>query len=351
MNDIAWDANAPTFRPPWWLANGHAQTLAGAYWPGPLPDYGADQRHVMLDDGDVLVVHDDCPPGWQPGGKAVLLTHGLSGSHRSPQLVRLSHKFHARGVRVFRLDLRGCGAGAGLARHPYHAGCSDDLARVVEEIIEWCQPSENEGNGIAYANPLSLTLFGVSLGGNILLKYLGEDPDRVPPQVEQAIAVNPPIDLARSIQTLDHPVNRWYDSYFTGALRRHLEDRLRRLPDAPRPSSVLRTRRLYDFDNWYTAPISGFGSAEEYYEQCSACQFVPTIRVPTTILTASDDPMVPAEMFQQHCCQWPANVELTITPGGGHLGYVAQRGIDPDVHWLDWRVINMVMREPAQQVA
>jgi predicted alpha/beta-fold hydrolase len=297
------------------------------YWPQRLLDYRAVARWVTLDDGDVVVVHDDCPPDWQPGGVAAILLHGLTGCHLSPLMVRLADKLSARGVRVFRFDMRGCGAGMGLARKPYHAGCSDDLAQVVANVLTWCEAS--------------LVLIGVSLSGNILLKYLGEAPERVPDAVVAAMAINPPIDLARSVATLDGRVNRWYDRHFVGQLTRHLDEHCRRWPEATLPAGRP-PRRLYDFDDWYTAPTSGFGNAANYYERCSAAQFMPQIRVPTLVLTACDDPMVPVAMFEESHSAWPSNVHLEIVNGGGHVGYLSRRNIDPDVHWLDWRVVECV---------
>jgi predicted alpha/beta-fold hydrolase len=317
----------PPFRPPLWLQGGHAQTVAGTFWPGRLPRYQAEARRVTLDDGDVIVVHDDCPPHWQPGGLVTMLIHGLAGCHLSPYMVRIAAKLAARGVRVFRMELRGCGAGAGLARWPYHAGRSDDVRRVVASVAEWTGGSP-------------LVLVGFSLSGNILLKYLGEAPDLVLPNVSRAIAVNPPIDLERCVRTLDRFANRSYDRHFVALLLKQLDKRRRILPDAPMPAQPLRSRRLFDFDDWYTAPISGYGSAREYYERCSSAQFLPRVRVPTTVLTARNDPLVPVEVFQQQAL--PESVRLVIAEGGGHLGYIARANSDPDTRWLDWRVVDWV---------
>jgi predicted alpha/beta-fold hydrolase len=302
-------------------------------WLTRQPLHQATARRIALDDGDVLVVHDDCPADWPPGGRVALLVHGLVGSHRSPYIVRWAGKLLARGVRVFRLDLRGCGAGIGLAKFPYHAGCSSDLDRVVTAVIEW-----SSAEGVVP----TLAICGVSLSGNILLKYLGETPDAIPASLVRAIAINPPIDLARSIATLDRSLNRWYDRHFTRTLLRHLE-RLRRLrPDAPMPATPLQSRRLYDFDDWYTAPTSGFPNAATYYARCSAAQFIPQIRVPTLVMTSRDDPLVPVAMFEDEQPRWPNVVQLHLAGAGGHVGYIARRGIDPDPFWLDWRIVEWV---------
>ena len=119
----------PPFRQHLLFRGGHAQTLAGAYLPGRRYRYRAEQREVTLPDGDRIVLHDDCPAGWQSGQRAALLIHGLAGSHQSGYMQRIAHKLQARGVRAFRMDLRGCGAGAGLARLPYHSGRSEDARR------------------------------------------------------------------------------------------------------------------------------------------------------------------------------------------------------------------------------
>lgn len=326
----------PPFQPPWWLRSAHAQTLAAAYWPARLPEHRAVARQVELDDGDIVVVHDDCPDGWPSDGRVALLAHGLGGCHRSPLLVRLAAKLTERGVRVFRWDMRGCGAGVGLAGRPYHAGCSDDLRRVIASVLGWCSDA-------GQAAACRLTLFGVSLSGNIVLKYLGESPESVPSQVVQGIVVNPPIDLAASVRTLDGGINRMYDRHFVGSLTRHLVERQRLRPDAPMPDVTKPPRTLYEFDDWYTAPMSGYPDADTYYTRCSAAQFVPHIQTPTTIITSRNDPMVPVEMFSPDRVRYPDAVRLAIANGGGHVGYIARAGLDPDVHWLDWRVVELII--------
>lgn len=280
-------------------------------------------------------MHDDCPEGWSSNGRVVLLTHGLGGCHRSPLLVRLAAKLNERGVRVFRWDMRGCGAGVGLAGRPYHAGCTDDFRRVIASVLNWCSAEVK-------AAECQLTLFGVSLSGNMVLKYLGESPEAVPSQIVQAISVNPPIELAWCVRTLDGPINRMYDRHFVGSLTRQVAETQRLRPGTPRPATHRQPRRLYEFDDWYTAPMSGFPDAETYYARCSAAQFIPHIQTPTTIITSRNDPMVPVEMFSSDRVNYPETVRLAIASGGGHVGYIARAGLDPDIHWLDWRVVELV---------
>lgn len=317
---VAWEASTrsntglmlpitiPPFRSHWALAGGHRQTLAGAFFPGRLPDERAVVRHIPLTDGDTLAVHDDSPADWPNAGPVAVMLHGLAGCHRSSYLVRTAAMLNTHGVRTFRMDLRGCGAGFGLALKPYNAGCSDDVLAVLQTIIGWCPGS-----------PISL--FGFSLGGNIVLKLLGEAPDRLPSELIRAAAVNPPIDLARCTYGLSRWPQRHYDAYFVKQLLQRLRDLQRHRSDFVPPTFARTPRRLVDFDDQFTAPRSGFRDADDYYEQCSSEQFIPAIRTPTLILTACDDPLIPVASFER--LTLPENVHLHIAEGGGHLGYLA----------------------------
>lgn len=319
--------NPSPFIPHPLLSGGHAQTLAATFLPGKLAPYRAVQRQVTLEDGDVLVLHDDCPKAWNPGDRCVVLLHGLAGCHQSPYMIRIAEKLNDAGIRTFRLDHRDCGAGEGLARQPYNAGRSDDALSALQEVVR-----------LSPQSPLAVA--GFSLSANILLKMLGEAPEKIPPQLDRAVAVNPPIDLAVSVAALDRPVARIYDRHFLKLLSRQVARRARRFPEAAfqfeRPP-----KRLIEFDDWYTAPQSGYGTAANYYARCSAAQFVPEIKVKTLILTARNDPLVPVEPFVE--LRLPEAVQLHITDSGGHLGYLSRNGHDPDRRWMDWRVVEWVL--------
>lgn len=311
------------------MPGGHAQTLSAAFWKGHNVREAGVVRQVTLPDGDSLIALDDCPGQWQTGDPVLVMMHGLGGSAQNSLLVRVAGKLNQRGVRVFRLNLRGCGAGAGLARLPYNAGRSGDLKAAVLAIIKCCGPSS------------PLTLFGMSLSANLLLKYLGEEGDQIPASVVKAMAVNPPFDLARSVATLERTLNKPYDRHFVGALIEQIQAQIQLRPDfAALPQPLPRT--LYEFDDRYTAPHGGFADAASYYRQSSALTRIPLIRVPTVILTSADDPMVPVEMFHEHGRDWSDPVQLAITSGGGHLGYVGSGHGDPDSRWLDWRIVEFV---------
>ncbi len=326
----------PPFRSHPLFAGGHRQTLAGAFYPGKLPLEQSHAHQVELDDGEAVVVHDDRPPEWATSSPVAVLLHGLAGCHRSAYLVRIAAKLNACGVRTFRMDLRGAGAGAALAVKPYHGGCSDDVAAVARFIERLCPGSP-------------ITLLGFSLGGNIVLKLLGEAPDHVPDAVVRAAAVNPPIDLEQSVVGLRHWSLRPYDRYFVRLLLQRLSHRQLLRPDAPLPQFAQPPRRLFDFDEHYTAPLSGFRNARDYYDRCSSQQFLSNIRVPTLLLTSRDDPLIPVAMFERQVAtnNLSPSIQLHIAEGGGHLGYLGRRGSDRDTHWLDWRMVEwMSLKRP-----
>lgn len=318
----------PPFRPHPLVPGGHLQTIASVLLPTRRLRYTATQRIVSLPDGDQVVLHDDCPAGWQPGGRVTLLIHGLAGSHQSGYMQRTAARMNARGVRALRLDLRGCGAGLALARWPYHSGRSEDAAAAIEYIARLCPGSP-------------VTLIGYSLGGNVALKLLGELGDRPCGGLDSCIAVCPPIDLACCAANINRPSNYAYNRYFVRALTRAIAVRCRLRDDVPPLPSDRRPRTLREFDDAYTAPVAGFGTAENYYRQCSSLPLLAGVRRPTWILAADDDPMIPRRMFRD----LPAAdyLQLDVTRGGGHLGYIGLGGCDADRRWLEWRLVDWTL--------
>ena len=319
----------PPFRPHPLVRGGHAQTLVGALLPCPGRGPGARTHVVPLDDGDAIVLHDDGPRGWATGGMVALLVHGLTGDHTSGYMVRIAAQLVAHGVRVFRMDARGWGAAEHLARRPANAGRSADARAALHAVAGMCPGSP-------------ICLAGFSLGANLILKMLGEDPAAQPSALVRAAAVNAPIDLDASVCAMERGANRFYDSYFTRMLIRRV-DRLRQTEqgrDWPRPAQE--PRSLREFDDTYTAPLSGYRDVADYYARASAGQFLDRIRVPTLMLTASDDPIVPSSSFPAS----PPSTAITLheAPGGGHLGYIARRaGADLDRRWMDARVVQWLL--------
>jgi len=318
----------PDFRRQLLFPEGHSQTLAGVWLSRQLPPDLATRREVHLPDGDRLVLHEDTPPGWQPGDPVALLVHGLAGSHRSPYMRRIATKLTAVGVRSYRLDLRTCGAGLTLAHRPYNSGRSADVREAIREVVR-----HSPGSPVG--------LLGFSMGANIALKLAGEDPRANPPELVSVFAVCPPVDLQRCVRHLQATwLGRMYDRYFAKLLWNHVQRWQSATPTAPRFDFPHRPRSIEEFDDLFTGPIWGYGSSAPYYAEASAWQYVPTIAVPTLIVASQDDPMVAPEPLRD--LQRPESVQLFLTRGGGHLGFRSRNRHDPDRHWLDWRAVDWI---------
>ncbi len=303
------------------------QTLAAAWLPGTtINGTSATQHLVELPDGDQLVVHDDQPGEWSHADPVTVMLHGLCGSSVSSYMTRIAGKLNARGHRTFRVNLRGCGDGLGLAERPYHAGRSEDLAAVIADVQALCPQSR-------------ISTVGFSLGGNIVLKWLGETAANMPANVDRAVAVNPPADLQRCTDSLATPWGSFYDRHFAKLLHQQALGTPRWHGYIPEVWSSQRPKRVLEFDELVTAPVAGFTSAAEYYRLSSATRVIGDIRVPTLLLSSRNDPLVPIDTLEG--LPLPESVHLHIAPSGGHLGYIGRRGgTDPDRHWMDWRVID-----------
>ncbi len=312
------------FRPHPLLRSGHSQTLMALLLSHSNEPYSAARHEVFLDDCDRLLMHDDCPRTWQPGDHSALLIHGLSGCHQSAYMVRIAGKLNRLGVRTFRLDLRGAGAGMGLARNVYHAGRSEDLVRALEAIAKLCPGSPT-------------AMLGFSLGGAIALKMLGECGDNPPGNLHRAVAVCPPIDLKRCADSISRPRMLMYERYFVNSLAQQLSQQRRKVSDSALIEPSRWVRSIWQFDDEVTAPSCGFESAADYYRRCSSGPHIPRIRIPTLILTARDDPVVPGELFDN--LRIPSAVTLEITSHGGHLGFICAARDVADRRWMDHRVI------------
>jgi len=326
--------NIPHFRPHPLVRGGHLQTILGSYLPHGIR-LNSTVRQVLLPDGDAIALHDDglaVTPAValaSPPPIAVLL-HGLGGSHQSSYMMRVSAKLRARGVHVFRMDLRGCGAGLALARHPLNAGRSEDAAAVLE-----CLHREYPDAPIH--------LVGFSMGANIALKLAGELGAGAPPHLASVMAVCPPIDLAECTRNIQRGVNSLYDRKFVNSLIKHIGMRVRLVPDAHTRPLVPKPRRLMDFDSLFTAPLCGYADVHDYYARASSGPLLAKIVVPTFILTAASDPIVPVGCFQPG--DYSATTQLHIAECGGHLGFIAAKSDDPDCRWLDWRVVEWIARQ------
>ena len=322
------------FRPPWMFRNGHIQTLAGTYvfGHGPkryrLPAATSTLGEVSIGDGDRLVYHDDCPPTWRAGDPIALLLHGLAGSHLSPYMGRIAAQLYRQNIRAIRLNWRGCGTGMLLARYPYHSGRSEDLLATIDTLHDRFPSSP-------------ITVIGFSMGGKVALKLLGEAGavGNGTAGIARAVAVCPPIDLSVTIEYISTGWARVYDAYFAKTCVRNVRSRQQVRPDAIVPEGWFAQppRCMREFDESFTAPVCGFASASDYYAKCSARPFLPTISVPTLIIAAQDDPVIPFGPFADATLS--PTTQLRAPKHGGHLGFITHAG----PCWLDQQIVNWTM--------
>ena len=315
----------PLFAPP------HLQTIIAArlHFGGPPPSV---QRTLTLADGDKLALMVSTPNEWPPDGPTVVLLHGLCGCSRSSYMIRMTRKLFRRGIRVVRMNHRGCGEGAGQARHPYHSGRSEDVLAVLDDLrSEWPHSPT--------------TVVGFSLSGNIVLKLAGEFAGAPPPTLAGVIAVAPPADLAACSKRLLLRSNRMYDRYFVRLLVRSVIAHADLNRDNP-PPEFPKDLTLRGFDELYTAPRSGFRDATDYYSQCSAIRGLEKISVPTKILFADDDPLIDPNCLNSRGL--PRHVEVYRTRRGGHLGYLGIPGLAGGYRWLDATLLAWICGAPSR---
>jgi predicted alpha/beta-fold hydrolase len=299
-------------RAPWWASTGHLQTLVANYLPEPPLEEPWSPVEITLADGDRLAGRIF----GAGGAERLCVFHGLGGDDERPYVRRAVRLGLERGMEVWTVNHRGCGRGRGLARGTYHSGVAGDLGAVMAE-------ARRRGPG-------RITALGFSLSGNVLLLNLGEGHDGPHPKPDAAIAVNPPVNLARCSDLISSWPNKAYDLYFVRRVVRSVRER----EDAGLiPRGKYRLRRgmsLRDFDDAYTAPAGGFRDRHDYYTRCSAAPHLAKITTPTVILHAEDDPFVAAVDLQQ--ATLGPGIHLHLERTGGHMGYVS-RDL-PDHRWL-----------------
>ncbi len=323
----------PDFRPVPCLRGAHRQTISATYLSRPAPigrplTTGTVQHHIDLPDGDQLVAQDDQPRGWQTSDPVTILVHGLSGCHASNYLVRTASRLLAVGVRTFRIDMRGCGAGWDVANQSMHAGRSDDMQAAIRYVADLC-PASPRG------------AVGFSLGGATLLRAIAQHNQVDGRSLKCAMAVSPPIDLQACSDSLRLPRNRMYDRTMARWLYRYVMQRRDSNAEIAELDTGKRPRSIYDFDRQFTAPLGRFASVEAYYKACSVRPVLGGISIPTLMLTAQDDPLVPFHVFRN--APISSTTRLYAPQRGGHVGFLGRCGSDPDGWWLDWRIVDWIL--------
>jgi len=318
------------YRAAWWIPGAHAHTLWGKLVPRPCDAVTRTERWETPD-GDFLELERLDAPEDRP---RLIVLHGLEGSARSHYARGLLHEAARRRWAADVLIFRSCGRELNRLPQCYHSGDTRDLDFLVQTLSS-AQPQR------------PLVVVGVSLGGNVLLKWLGERGRTLPSQVKAAAAISVPYDLARSSRRVGHGFSRVYEAWFLRSLRQKARAKERRFPDAVRRRAIARAHSLYAFDDGVTAPLHGFRDAADYYGQCSAIRFIAGIRVPTLLLSARDDPFLPCDVLDDVSRIAHDNPALhtEFVNRGGHVGFVSGRIPWRPFYYAEWRATEFLSME------
>ncbi len=298
------------FRPAPGLANPHAQTIGGR-WLRPRDPLPLRRERVDTPDGDFLDLDfGEAPEGsWNSSAApVVVILHGLEGCSQSGYVLQTMRELAARGVRAAALNFRTCGGEPNRLARFYHSGETGDLGFVLRLLAERWPDA-----------PLGAV--GFSLGGNVLLKYLGECGEGALPRA--AVAVSVPFDLAAGAASMERGMGRVYTARFLRTLRGKFESKRPLIGDAVDGRRVLAARTFREFDDAATAPLHGFRDADHYYAASSSARYLAGIRVPTLLLHSADDPFLPADAVPRAAARDNPFITAAFTEHGGHVGFVA----------------------------
>ena len=320
------------FKPAWWLKNCHLQTIFAKYLAPKIP-LSLRAERIDLPDGDELMLH------W--GAKTpdlhtplVLLLHGLEGNYRSHYIRGMMHSLQQRGFATVLMHFRGCNGVANRLPRAYHSGDTADLAYLVAQI-QLRYPGRE------------LAAVGFSLGGNVLLKYCGEQAEQNP--LTAAVAVCPPLSLAACAKRINSGSSKLYQRYLLGRLKRSTLLKLQQFADFPlplTPQQVQGFSSIEQFDEYYTAPIHGFLNAQDYYQQASSKAFLRHICIPTLIIHAKDDPFLSDDVIPK-ASELSPHIHYELTSGGGHVGFVYGSPLKPQF-WLNQRIPQFITEQLAK---
>lgn len=305
--------------------NGHFNTLYGHFFdrPPPLPF----KREKLLHPLGFSLYLD-----WvqQQSNKLIIFTHGLESSSNARYINSMGQQFLQQGYDVLAWNCRNCAKGEAFdPRAYYHSGLSEDLAYVIEHTLA-TQCYEQ------------IVLVGFSMGGNIVLKYLGEQGEHLPSSIQRAMAISSPLDLLASSHALLQFPNQIYGRNF-------LKTILFKLKENPEDlihyglsmESIMQCKNLRDFDHLFTAAVHGFSSQDDYYKRASSAKFLPQIKVPSYLINAQDDPFLAQSCYPSSEEVGNTNIQTLYPQHGGHIGFNNPR--NKGCSWLDQQALNFLL--------
>lgn len=320
------------FTPPGWLRGGHRMTVYAWARRRSFPNLPpAVPRFFDVEPGTRVLAH--CH--WQPDAAShptIVALHGLEGSSDAHYVRGIADKAFRRGFNVVRLNQRNCGGTEHLSAGLYHSGLTSDVKAVLEELVSTDHLS-------------SLVVSGYSLGGNLALKLAGGYGDAPPGWLRAVCAVSPTLELGACIDLLERAENRLYEWNFMRSLRRRIRRKARLFPDRYDVAGLWRVWSVRAFDDRFTAPHHGYADAADYYYQAASMRVVDRISVPALIISAEDDPFVPAAPLRHPMVTGNPHITLAITAHGGHCAYVEHPRDGYDGYWAEQAVVEFAAHQ------
>jgi predicted alpha/beta-fold hydrolase len=321
-----------TFKPAWWLSNSHLQTLYPALLrnaPEP-PDYRRER--LTTPDQDFIDI-DYCGAGSQP---LIILLHGLTGSSQSSYIKGLQSALLIQGFRSATLNFRGCSGSSNNKARSYHSGETEDI-HFLYQTLRLREPD----------TPLGVV--GFSLGGKVLLKWLGEQGDQL--ELFAAVAVSVPLLLGVCATKLDKGFAKLYRVNLLKELKVYMHAKLLHLDSIGQAEEAMKVRELGDlsainsfwqYDDRVVAKLHGFNDVHDYYLRSSSRQYLKSIKVPTLVVQAIDDPFMTQEVLPG-LDEISTRVQLEFTRHGGHVGFISGSIPFRPQYWLDRRIPEFLM--------
>lgn len=306
------------FKPAWWLRSPHLQTMWSTLFRR-LGKLVVNRERFDLNDGDFV---DLDWVGLDNQGPIILVLHGMGGSINSPYANGILQAIVSQGWCGVLMHFRGCSGEPNRLPRYYHSGETQDVAEVVSALAK------------RYPG-IPIAAIGYSLGGNVLLKWLGETREANP--LKAAVAVSVPFVLDIAAKRVSEGFCRIYQWTMLRDLRKQIIKKFVLIPPPFDLSKLAQLRNFHEFDSYFTAPLHGFKDASDFYEQCSSKQFLKYIKVPTLILHASDDPLLAKDiMFDNQ--DLSEHVVIELSQYGGHVGFISGNIPLWPEYWLEKRI-------------
>jgi uncharacterized protein len=316
-----------SYRAPWLFRNGHLQTI----YPNLCRRVSGVQykrTRIATPDDDFL----DLDASGTGADRVAVVLHGLEGSSQRPYILGMASAFNRAGWDVIAWNFRGCSGEANRQLRFYHMGDTEDIHTVLNHVLATS----------AYG---MVGLVGFSMGGNVILKYLAEQADRIAPAVRAAVVFSVPCDLPSAARKMDRPSNALYTRRFLFWLGEKIRVKAERFPGRIDEKHFHAVRTFREFDDRYTAPIHGYANAADYWARSASKPLINRIAVPTLLVNALDDPFLTPSCYPYDEARANPHFFLETPDSGGHVGFVSLN--DEGRYWSETRAVDFLQQHAA----